>query len=437
MNSSFQPPVRSVAIALIVLICAITSACQSTQPSARAASAPPPAAVTVIQVATEDVPIYSEYTAQTFARDLVEVRGRVDGYIEKRLFQVGSDVKAGQALYELDRRPYQADVAKAKADVAKSEADLEFARKQVALAQAQADLLQAQANELKAKQDVDRLGPLVKEDAAAQQDLDNATASLQANQANVSAKRAAVEQTRLSTRAQIDTTQAQLDAARALLRTSELNLEYATIDAPVAGRIGDSLIQPGGLVSKTSPNPLTTIVPLDPIWVRFKVSESEYLASQRKHEKAGDEPLQLVLADNSVHPFTGRVQNTVNQVDSKTGTLELQATFPNPKHNLLPGQFGRIRVTTSEQKNAILIPQRAVQDLQGMQSVFTVGDDNKVLARTIVTSDRVGERWIVTQGLKPGDRVIVEGLQKVRPGATVNPKLAPPPQAPSREGGGN
>ncbi len=120
-------------------------------------------------------------------------------------------------------------------------------------------------------------------------------------------------------------------------------------------------------------------------------------------KRPGDEPLQLVLADNSVHPYTGRVQNTVNQVDSKTGTLELQATFPNPKHNLLPGQFGRIRVTTSEQKNAILIPQRAVQDLQGMQSVFTVADDNKVLARTIVTSDRVGERWIVTQGLKPGD----------------------------------
>jgi membrane fusion protein, multidrug efflux system len=436
MTFSSRLPVRSAAVVfpVIVFLCAFMSACQSTQPSARAASAPAPVAVTVIEIAAEDVPLYTEYTAQTFARDLVEVRGRVDGYIEKRLFQVGSDVSAGQPLYELDRRPYQADVAKAKADVAKGEADLEFARKQVALAQAQADLAQAQANELKAKQDVDRLRPLVKEDAAAQQDLDNATASLQANQANVSAKRAAVEQTRLSTRIQIDTTQAQLEAARALLRTAELNLEYATILAPVAGRIGDSLIQPGGLVSKTAPLPLTTIVPLDPIWVRFKVSESEYLNSQRKNEKAGAEPLQLVLADNSVHPYPGRVQNTVNQVDSKTGTLELQATFPNPKHNLLPGQFGRIRVTTSEQKNAILVPQKAVQDLQGMQSVFTVGDDNKVLARTVVTSDRVGERWLVTQGLKPGDRVIVEGLQRVRPGALVNPKLAQP-QTPSRQGG--
>jgi membrane fusion protein (multidrug efflux system) len=429
MNLPFRPPVRPTAMvfAFIIFICAITSACQSTPSSTRAAAAMPATGVTVMVAAEEDVPIYSEYAAQTFARDMVEVRGRVDGYIEKRLFQVGSDVSAGQALYELDRRPYQADAAKAKADVAKSEADLEFARKQVALAQAEADLAQAQANLLKAKQDVDRLGPMVKEDAAPQQDLDNATASLQANQANVNAKRAAVEQTRLSTRAQIDTTQAQLEAARALLRTAELNLEYATIVAPVAGRIGDSLIQVGGLVSKTSPQPLTTIVPLDPIWVRFKVSESEYLESQRKHQKTGEQPLELVLADNTVYPFPGRVQNTVNQVDSKTGTLELQATFPNPQHTLLPGEFGRIRVTTREQKNAILIPQRAVQELQGLQSVFTVEADNKVVARAIVTGDRVGERWIVLQGLKPGDRVIVEGVQKVRPGATVNPQLAPPP----------
>jgi membrane fusion protein (multidrug efflux system) len=427
MNLPFRLPVRSAAVAVIfvIVICVVTSACQSTPSSTNAAVAMPPSGVTVMVAAVEDVPIYSEYSAQTFARDMVEVRGRVDGYIEKRLFQVGSDVSAGQALYELDRRPYLADAGKAKADVDKSAADLEFARKQVALAQAEADLAQAQANLLKAKQDVDRLGPLVKEDAASQQDLDNATASLQANQANVNAKRAAVEQTRLSTRAQIDTTQAQLEAARALLRTAELNLEYATIVAPVAGRIGDSLIQVGGLVSKTSTQPLTTIVPLDPIWVRFKVSESEYLESQRKNQKTGEQPLELVLADNSVYPFPGRVQNTVNQVDSKTGTLELQATFPNPRHTLLPGQFGRIRVTTREQKNAILIPQRAVQELQGLQSVFTVEADNKVVARAIVTGDRVGERWIVLQGVKPGDRVIIDGVQKVRPGATVNPRMAP------------
>jgi membrane fusion protein (multidrug efflux system) len=418
MRINLQVPAAVTALIIILL----TAGCQSTSATSKAVASMPATAVQIIEVAAEDVPLYSEYTAQTFARDMVEVRGRVDGYIEKRLFDVGADVTAGQVLYELDRRPYQADVAKAKGDVAQSEANLEFARKQVALAQAEADLAQAQANLLKAKQDVDRLVPLVKEDAASQQDLDNANASLQANQANINLKKAAVEQARLSTRAQIDTTAAQVEANHALLRSAELNLEYATIHAPIGGRIGDSLIQVGGLVSKTSAQPLTTIVPLDPIWVRFKVSEAEYLASVNKKQPVSEQPLHLILADNTTHPFAGRVQNTVNQVDSKTGTLELQATFPNPKHHLLPGQFGRIRVTTSEPTNAILVPQRAVQDLQGLQSVFTVDQDNKVLARSIVTGDRVGDRVIVQQGLKPGDRVIVEGVQKVRPGSIVNPQ---------------
>src|SRR5438094_6871588 len=193
--------------------------CQSEPRTTRAASIPAPL-VAVTEVVPQDVPIYSEYAAQTFARDMVEVRGRVDGYIEKRLFQVGSDVTAGQVLYELDLRPYQADVAKAKGEVAQSEANLEFARKQVALVQAEADLAQAQANLLKAKQDVDRLRPLVKEDAAAQQDLDNAIAALQANEANVNAKKANVEQTRLLTLNQIDTGKAKVEANRGRLRAA-------------------------------------------------------------------------------------------------------------------------------------------------------------------------------------------------------------------------
>src|SRR5271154_124271 len=202
--------------------------CQNGPKTPSAAGAPPASGVSVIEVKLEDVPIYNEYTAQTFARDMVEVRGRVNGYIEKRSFQIGSDVVAGQELYLLDLRPYQAEVARNQGLVAQAEANLEFARKQVALAQAEADLAQAQANLLKARQDVDRLGPLVKQDAAAQQDLDNAVAAFQANQANVNARAANVEQTRLSTRTQIDSAQAQLDTAQAALRTAELNLEYGT-----------------------------------------------------------------------------------------------------------------------------------------------------------------------------------------------------------------
>src|SRR5436305_1635617 len=366
--------------------------CQSdSKAQGRMAFPPPP--VSVLEVQAQDVPIYSEYAAQTFARDMVEVRGRVDGYIEKRLFQVGADVRAGETLYELDRRPYAADVDKAKGDVAQSEANLEFAKKQVALIQAQANLAQAKANLVKAQQDVDRLRPLVGQEAAAQQDLDNALDALDANKANVAALTASVDQTRLQARTNIDAAAAQVASNKALLRTAELNLGYATITAPISGRIGDSLIEVGGLVSKNATQPLTTIVPLDPIWVRFKVSEAEYLAYQKSKEvqSSVNLPIRLVLADNSVFPHEGQIRNAVNQVDLKTGTLEIQGTFPNPGHAVLPGQFGRVRLRTREAKNVIVVPQRAVQQLQSMQSVFTVGPDNKAQARNIVTADRVGD----------------------------------------------
>jgi membrane fusion protein, multidrug efflux system len=209
-------------ISMVIAVSLLTAACGGD--STKAAATPPPATVAVVVATPEDVPIYSEFAAQTFARDMVEVRGRVDGYVEKRLFEVGSNVTAGQPLYILDLRPYQAEVAKARADIANSEANLEFAKKQVALAQAEADLAQAEANLLKAKQDVERLQPLVKEDAAAKQDLDNALAAFQASQANVNARKANVEQARLSTRTQADSVQAQLEGNRALLRTAELNV---------------------------------------------------------------------------------------------------------------------------------------------------------------------------------------------------------------------
>jgi len=398
------------------------SACESTS-KAQGHMAFPPAPVSVVEVQAQDVPIYREYAAQTFARDLVEVRGRVDGFIERRLFQVGADVHAGDVLYVLDLRPYAADVDKAKADVAQSEANLEFAKKQVAMIQAQANLAQAKANLIKAQQDVDRLQPLVGQEAAAKQDLDNALAALDANKANVAALTANVQQTGLQTRTNIDAAAAQLASNKALLRTAQLNLGYATITAPISGRIGDSLIEVGGLVSKAATQPLTTIVPLDPIWVRFKVSESEYLDYQKSKDvrESVNLPIRLVLGDGSVFAQQGQIRNSLNQIDLKTGTLEIQGTFPNPQHTLLPGQFGHIRLRIREARNVIVVPQRDVQELQSMQSVFTVGPDNKAEARNIVTGDRVGDGWIVTQGLKPGDKVIVEGVQKVRPGAPVQP----------------
>lgn len=384
----------------------------------------PPPAVSTVRLSPQDVTIVREYAAQTFARDMVEVRARVDGYLERRPFEVGTDVKAGQQLYVLDLRPYEAEVKKARADLAESRASQEFAKRQVSILQAEANLLQAKANLLKAQQDVDRLRPLVAEDAASKQDLDNAVAALEANQANVKALEAGVQQTTLSNTAQIDTTAAQVQANEANLRTAELNLEYATIRAPISGRIGDSIVQVGGLVSATAQTPLTTIMPLDVIWVRFQLSETEYFEYEQRRKKSPTQsvPLTLVLANGEVHPHPGRIQNTNNQVDSRTGTLELQATFPNPGHVLLPGQFGRIRMPVEERRNALLVPQISVTDRQGVKTVLTVGEGNKVQLRNIVTAERVGSNFVVTQGLKAGDQLIVEGIQKARPGAPVSPE---------------
>ena len=398
----------------------------------------PAAEVSVIEVQPETVPIYGEFVGETYARDAVEVRGRVDGYIERRLFQPGADVRRGQVLYILDRRPYAAVVARARGGVAESQANLVFAREQVELIEAEAQLAQADAELIKAKQDVARLVPLVKEEAAAQQDLDNAVAAERVAQANYSAKKANVEQRRLTTKTRIETAQANVQSSQATLQEAELNLGYATISAPISGRIGDSQIEVGGLVSQASAQPLTTIVPLDPIWVRFQVSENEYLDYRRQQAQRATDPgklvLQLTLGDGHAHPYPGRIQNAQNRVDPKTGTLELQATFPNPRRDLLPGQFGRVRIKLRERPDALLVPQRAIQELQGMRSVLGVGEDGKVVARSVMTGERVDNRTVIEQGLKPGDRVIVDGLQKVRPGSPVKPKLVQPERK-GRKGG--
>lgn len=405
------------ALCLAIGCYAVTCGCDSAAQNPRPAQPLP--VVVVTEVAAADVPVISEYPAQTYARNTVEVRGRVDGYIDKWLFHPGQEVHAGDVLYILDLRPYEAAVAQAKGNLAQSEADLEFARKQVALLQAEANLAAAEANQVKFQQDYDRLTPLVKDEAAAQQELDTAVAALRAGEANVRANKANVDQTRLSTQTQISSTAGKMDAQRAALRTAELNLEYATIRAPISGLIGDTLVPVGGLVTANAAQPLTTVVPLDPIWVRFKVTESQYL-SFKKNPTLFKSPLTLILADSSEFAQKGRIENTLNQVDPKTGTLELQASFPNPQHALLPGQYGKVRVETDLRRNVILVPQRAIQQLQSVQTVLTVGAGNTVELHAITTAERVGENWIVQQGLKPGDRVIVEGQLKVRPGAHVS-----------------
>lgn len=404
----------------LIVACILLAGCKSQD--AKAAGPPAAPLVTVATVQPRDVPIFDDFAAQTYARDTVEVRGRVAGYIEKWLFKPGMQVTAGQVLYVLDRRPYEASVVQAKGNLRQSEADLEFARQQVSLLQAQANLASAEATRLKTQQDYDRLKPLVEADAAPKQDLDAAVAALNAAEANVAALKANVSQTDLSTRTQIHANQGKVESLEGALRNAQLNVEYSVIRAPISGRIGDTLVPVGGLVTPTSPQPLTTIVPVDPIWVRFQVTETEYLSWTKGGRSAnGAVPLTLLLSNGKEFPYKGRVENTLNQVDPKTGTLELQARFPNPQHALLPGQFGRVRMQVEERRNAILVPQKAVQQLQNMQTVYTVGPDNKVMTRAVTTGPRVGELWVVEKGLEPGDRIIVDGQLRVRPGAPVQP----------------
>jgi membrane fusion protein (multidrug efflux system) len=384
-----------------------------------AAQAPPPT-VEIATVAPSDADIYTEYPAQTYARNMVDVRGRVEGYIEKWLFRPGQEVTAGQPLYILDLRPFEAQVQQAQGTLQQTEADLSFAQRQVSLRQAEANLAVAQSNQVKAQQDYDRLKPLVEQDAAAKQDLDAAVAALHSAEASVRANQANVEQTRLATETQVQATQGKVEAQRGALETARLNVAYGTIQAPISGLIGDTLVPVGGLVNPNATQPLTTIVPLDPIWVRFKVSEAQYLAFKGKGVKQGP-PLKLILADNSTFPQAGTLTNSLNEVDPKTGTLELQAEFPNPQHRLLPGQFGRVRYVAEHRTGAILVPQRAVQQNQSIQTVFVVGDGDKIEARGVKTGARIGDAWLIEKGLEAGERVVVEGLLTVRPGVVVHP----------------
>lgn len=389
----------------------------------KVAAQAPPSTVEVMQVSPSAADIYAEYPAQTYARNMVEVRGRVAGYIEKWLFRPGQEVQAGQALYVLDLRPFQAQLQQAQGSLQQTQADLTFAQRQVSLRQAEANLAAAQSNLVKAQQDYERLKPLVEQDAAARQDLDAAVAALRSAEASVRANQANVQQTRLSTDTQVQSTQGKVAAQRGAVETANLNLEYGTIRAPIGGLIGDTLVPVGGLVNPTAVGPLTTIVPLDVIWVRFKISEAQYLKLKGKQGgPAQDGPqLSLILADDSTFPQTGKVTNALNQVDPRTGTLELQADFPNPLHRLLPGQFGRVRYVAEHRTAALLVPQRAVLQNQSIPTVYVVGAGNRIEARAVKTGARVGEAWLIEEGLQPGDRVVVEGLLAVRPGTVVNP----------------
>jgi membrane fusion protein (multidrug efflux system) len=404
------------------------TSCGGEKENVKAASEPAAVNVVVAPVVQKTVPLYTELTARTDATDTVDIRARVKAFLMSQSYAEGSLVKAGQVLFILDKREYEAQLMQAKAQLAKAKADLAQAQEKSTVETAQANLQIALAQLNKADTDVKRLKPLAAIQAVPQQDYDNALAAQQGAKADVEGRQAALSTSKVNQEAAIQQARAAVEAANAAIRTAELNLEYCRITTPITGIAGTRQVAPGNLVGQSEATLLTTVSNVDPMRVFVSISEREYLMYQRMRAegrmKVGAE-LELILADGSTFPEKGRVIIVDRAVDLKTGTLSIVARFPNPKAVLRPGQFGRVRLAATVAENALLVPQKAVTQMQSANVVYVVGEGNKVALRSVTLGERVGADYIVTEGVKAGERIIVEGIQKTRPGATVNPTARP------------
>ena len=353
-----------------------------------------PPDVQVVQVEQKDVPIFREWIGTLEGLVNADVRGQVTGYLLRQDYKEGNFVQQNQLLFEIDPRPFQASLDEAKAQ----------------LATATAQLANAQAIQKRTELDVERYTPLAKEQAASQQDLDNSV------------------QNNLAALATVATARAQIKSAEAAVESAQLNLGFTRLTSPIDGIAGTAQLQVGALVSQTT-GAVTTVSTVDPIKVYFTVSESEYLDFNRRFPTvSGREaefkrtPLDLILADGSTYQHQGTIDFADRAVNQGTGAILIAGLFPNPGNILRPGGYGKVRASTRIEKDALLIPQRAVTELQGSYQVAVVDKDNKVNIQTVEVGDRVGSLWIIQKGLKPGERVVAEGTQKVRQGSTVNPK---------------
>ena len=430
LGSRSKRPARQLTIAAYVATVALLAGCGSEKGvDAKAGSAGPAVSVVVAPVIEKTVPIFTELTARIDATDSVDIRARVKSYLLKQSYDEGKMVKAGQVLFSLDKREYEAQLMQAKAQLAKAQSDLTQAQDRTVVDVAQANLQIAMAQLNKTNQDVNRLKPLAALRAVPQQDYDDALAAQQAAKADVEGKQASLNTTKVNQTAAVQQAQAAVEAANASIRQADLNVEYCTITTPIDGIAGTRQVAPGNLVGQGDATLLTTVSNVDPVRVFVSISESEYLVYQRmraqgKLRDRGGE-LELILADGTTFPGKGRIIIADRAVDLKTGTLSMVAEFPNPGALLRPGQFGRVRLAATVAEDALLVPQKAVTEMQSAKVVYVVGSDNKVSLRSVVLGQRVGQDYIVTEGLKSGERIIVEGLQKVRPGETVNPTDQP------------
>lgn len=422
-------PALALAIGLLLAVAACERA--KVEKDAKAAGPPPPSVV-VAQVTQRTVPLVRDFTARTEAVPTVEVRARVAGVLEQILFKEGSEVKQGQVLFVIQREEYEAALESARAQLAKAEADLTRARDTSVVDRARAELDQRRADLEKAERDVARYVPLAEAKAIPQQDLDTAQSQQKVTAAGVEVAEASLKDTQLAQRTQIQLSEAAVRSAKAAVIQAELNLSYTKVVAPVSGIVGKIQVDRGNLVGKNDPTLLVTISAVDPIYVDFPMVEADYLklAPRMRLDAEGrarstERQLELFLADNTAFPHKGHVVFVDRALDPKTGTIGLRAEFPNPAKVLRPGQFARVRGVVEERANAVLVPQLAVQDQQGAKVVLVVEAGDKVALRPVTLDERVGDSYIVTKGVKPGERVIVEGVQKARPGMQVKPEEAP------------
>jgi membrane fusion protein (multidrug efflux system) len=368
-------------IGLIACISLYLFACSEKQ--AAQAPPPPPPDVSVVETLSRDVPLYLEFVGQTFGLKDIAIRARVEGFLEGLHFQEGGEVKKGDLLYTLESQPFEEKVSTRMSALAETETML-----------------------AKAKGDLGRIKPLAEINAVSKSDLDEAVAAYEAGLSSV-------------------------EAAKATLRATKIELSYTKILSPIDGIIGKTKAKVGDFVGR-DPNPviLNTVSQVDTILVTFFITETQYLEVAR--HLAGADPVQvdnrepsleLILIDGSVYGHAGKVDFVDREVDTTTGAMLVQASFPNPEKLLRPGQFVRVRVKGRVIEDGILIPQRCVMELQGLYNVFVVDMNNTVATREIKVGPKVESFWLITDGLKPGEKVIYEGLQKVKDGATVKPTV--------------
>ena len=347
------------------------------------AQAPPPQ-VTVVVTQAKDVPIYQEFVGQIYGFKDIAIRARVEGFLEGIHFEEGSRVEKGALLYTLESQPFEADVAAKMSRVAEANTML-----------------------AKAKSDLDRIEPLAKENAVSQSDLDGAVAQYEASIESV-------------------------NAAKANLRASNIQLGYTKIYSPITGIIGKTNAKVGDFVGR-SPNPviLNTVSRIDTVLVEFFITETQYLQLARRYssevesadQKTRKGELELILADGSLYGYKGKPEFIDRNVDPTTGAILVQASFPNPKELLRPGQFAKVKALVAVVKDGILIPQRCVVELQGLYSVYVVGEGDKVQTRRIKVGPKIKQFWLITEGLKPDEHVVYEGLQRAKDGAVVKPTV--------------